>query len=607
MNRLKLYMLITVTPFVISASAQPKKLPQIDYILTVDSTDYSGYTVEMQIHNAPNVFKLAMATHHEYDDRFWRFVQNFKVTASQGGASFVKTDSALWRIAVTGNTATISYKINLPQQATNFAHRPFLSAAGGLVGDIHSFMYMPDDIHIVSTVTFRFPQTWQIATGLEPTKKVNIFTAPSAQSLLDCPVLIGRLRKWRFTINDVPHTIAYLPVANAAPFDSSMFVSNIKKIVQQAMNLFNGMPYKHYTFLLEDGRVGALEHNNSLTLGASSEMLATNMKELYETLAHEFFHTWNLVSIQPTEYTPLNYGPQQTSAGLWFSEGFTMFYADLLLRRAGLPLADAADSTRLTHLQSLITRYYSDTGNTVIAPGKVSLASNALPGMLGDYEASTHLQGELLGSMLDLIIRNASGSKKNLDGVMRLMYKRFRNKGFYAADVEQAAKDVCLCNDDVQLFFKDYVYGGNAIDFNKYLKLAGLQFQLAYAPATNNDLQPAPDLRAYVWQPSGDSFYHIAVTSPVSCFARVGIHTGDIIMALNDKIIGKRQDFYTALNTLHINDTLQVTTKRNGSTIKIPVVITGYNKPIVKIIQLNNSSTQQQRLLELWEKRKIIM
>ena len=221
--------------------------------------------------------------------------------------------------------------------------------------------------------------------------------------------------------------------------------------------------------------------------------------------------------------------------------------------------------------------------------------------MLGDYNASVHLQGELLGSMLDLMIRDASDCKRNLNDVMKLMFKRFHDKGFYAADVEQAVKDICLCNNDVHSFFKDYIYNGNAIDFNIYLKLAGLQFQLTYAPAKNNEGQPEPDLPVYVWQPIGDSLYHIAVRNPVNCFTRAGIHTGDIVIALNNKIISKRQDFYSLLNTLHIDDKLWVTTKRDGRTIIIPVIITGYDKPIVKIKKLNNSSPQQQRLLELWE------
>ena len=555
------------------------------------------------MHNVPHVFKLAMATHHEYDDRFWRFIQNFEVTTSNGNASFVKSDSALWQVTVAGNNATIRYRVNLPQQGSHFAHQPFLSSAGGLVGDIHSFMYMPGDTHIVSTVRFQLPRTWQIATGLEPQKNSRVFTASSAETLLDCPALIGHLRKWYFTIHGITHTIAYLPVADPTPFDSAALVNNIKKIVQQAVKIFGSMPYQHYTFLLEDGENGALEHHNSVTLGAPSSRLATNMKELYEELAHEFFHTWNLMCIKPAEYTPLNYGPKQASAGLWFSEGFTMFYADLLLRRAGLPMEDSADSTRITHLQSLIRRYYTDTGNTVVLPGKVSLASNEQPGMLGDYAASVHLQGELLGAMLDFMIRDASSGKQNLDDVMKLMFKRFsEGKGFYAMDVEQAVKDICLCNAEVHSFFKACVYDGNTIDFNRYLKPGGLQFQLTYAPAKDNDGQRAPDLRVYTWQPTGDSLYHFAVTNPVNCWTRAGIHTGSSIIAFNKKIINNRKDFYTVINTLHIGDTLWVTTKHNESIIEVPVIIEGYNKPVVNIIQLNKSSLRQQELLKQWEK-----
>ena len=593
---MKLYNIIIAISFAATATAQNKQLT-IDYILKVDTTDLSGYSVEMHVHNAPHSFKLAMATHHEYDDRFWRFVQNFNVKAFDGKAGYIKSDSALWQISIPGNDATISYKIHLPQHVqVHFAHTPFLSSMGGLVGDIHSFMYIPGDEQVVSKVTFELPPTWQIATGLEPTKSNNVFVASSAEALLDCPVLTGHLYNWHFTVNGIKHTLAYLPIAGASSFDSATLVNNIQKIVQQAVKIFGSMPYKHYTFLLEDGMNGALEHRNSVTLGAPSAMLATNMKELYEVFAHEFFHTWNLMSIKPAEYTSLNYGVQETSEGLWFSEGFTMFYADLLLRRAGLPMGDPADSTRTAHLQELISRYYADTGNTVIPPVKVSLASNTPPGTLGDYAASVHLQGELLGAMLDFMIRNASNNQKNLDELMKLMFKRFGNrKGFYAKDIEQAVKDGCLCNDEVHSFFKKYVYDGNAIDFNKYLSLAGLQFQLSYVPAKDDNGKLMPDIRVYTWQPFGDSLYHIVVTNPINCWTKAGIHTGDAIIALNNKPLNSRQDFYNTSNSLRINDTLLITTKHNGSVVTVPVVITGYDKPVAYITKSRGTSWHQQR------------
>lgn len=341
-----------------------------------------------------------------------------------------------------------------------------------------------------------------------------------------------------------------------------------------------------------------MEHATWVSLGTPSTMLANNMRELYEELAHELSDAWNLVTIKPAEYTPLNYSPQQQSAGLWFSEGFTMFYADLLVRRAGLPVED---STRIAHLQGLITRYYADTGNRVTPPGNVSLASNAQPGLLGDYNASVHLQGELLGAMLDFIIRDATDSQKTLDDVMRLMYKRFGgSKGFYAKDVEQAVADVCHSG-EAHAFFEKYVYQGSTVDFNAYLHLAGLQANVHYAQALNEKGQPAPDARVYTWLPVTDTVYRIWVTNPASCWAKAGMHTGDVVLALNNKPVKTRQDFYAALNAVNIGDTVELATIRNGITTKVSVIITGYYKPDVEIAKISGSSLRQKELLQKWE------
>src|SRR5580693_5924399 len=86
----------------------------VQYVLHIDTTDLSGYDIEMFIHNAPPNFQLAMAKHHEYDDRFWRYVQHFRVETDSGLAgNFVRKDSALWQISVPGKNAVIRYRIHL--------------------------------------------------------------------------------------------------------------------------------------------------------------------------------------------------------------------------------------------------------------------------------------------------------------------------------------------------------------------------------------------------------------------------------------------------------------------------------------------------------------
>jgi predicted metalloprotease with PDZ domain len=584
--------------FISSASGQQQKRPLIHYVLKVNPADLSAFDIEIHLQRIPHHFRMAMATHPEYDDRFWRFIKNFHVGTSRGVAKFERTDSAVWSITIPDRDAVISYRLVLPGQRS-FAHRPFLAAYGGLLGDIHSFLYLVGYAAVPCSVTFDLPPGWKIATGLQRTSRANTFTAASAEILMDCPVLAGHLHQWHFFVGGVPHTVAYLPVTDTLNrvtdtlnFDSTLLVDNIRKIVVQTVRLFGGMPYKNYVFMLEDGVYGALEHGNSVTIGASANILTSRMQEVYEEIAHEFFHTWNLVDIRPAEYTGLKYGPQEQSSLLWFSEGVTMFYADLLVRRAGLP---AEDSARILHLESLIRRYYADTGNMVIPPAKVSLAENAGPGILGDYSASTHLQGELLGTTLDWLIRSNTEGRHSFDDVMRLMYRRFgggrglgggggveRRRGFYARDIEQAVQDICG-GGLVHPFFQKYIYEGKALDFNSWLPLIGLQLQLSWQPAADEKGKPLPDTRVYIWQPVGDTVFRLGMTHPGGCWVKAGLHTGDTVSAMNGAPIKNRQDFNQALHRFQIGDTIIVQVRRPTGIRYVPVSITGYLAPVVHL------------------------
>jgi predicted metalloprotease with PDZ domain len=540
----------------------------VAYRLTVHDGDTTGYDVEMRLQHVPHHFKLAMATHHEYDDRFYRFVRNFRVRVTGGKATFVRTDSAVYDISIPGDQAVINYSIQLPPH--RFAHQPFLSRNGGSVGDIHSFFYLVGSTKIPATVDFDLPNGWTIATGLEPTGRPHSFRVSSTQLLMDCPVLVGHLWQWHFTQGKIPYTVTYLPVAGRPVFDTATMIVGIKKIVGETTGLFGGAPYTHYDFLLVDGVYGALEHANSVTIGAPAAELADHMQDLYEQLAHEFFHTWNLVNIEPAGYTDLNYGPQEASAGLWFSEGLTMFYADLLVRRAGLP---TEDSTRLAHLSTLIRRYYADTGNIVFSPAAVSLASNALPGALGDYSASTHVQGELIGALLDMLIRSNTDGRGSFDDVMRLMYRRFGGRaGFSAHDVEQAVMDAGG-GAGVHAFFDAFVNRSKALDLDAYLRLLGLRLRIDWQPAVDDKGIPVADTRIYIWQPPGDSLFHLILTTPQGCWGRAGLHTGDGVVAVNGRVLRDRASFYAMIRGAKVGDTI-VFQLRNGVTVAVP--ITGY-------------------------------
>src|SRR5438876_11159099 len=131
-------------------------------------------------------------------------------------------------------------------------------------------------------------------------------------------------------------------------------------------------------------------------------------------------------------------------------------------------------------------------------------AYGAAPGSLGDYSASTHLQGELLGTMLDLIVRDATNGARSIDDVMRAMLERFSGaRGFGGQDIERTTGDVCGCK--VHAFFETHVRGPKPIEFDQYLRLIGMRIQVSWMPALGRDGQPTADLRLYAWQPPGES------------------------------------------------------------------------------------------------------
>jgi predicted metalloprotease with PDZ domain len=561
--------------------------PAISYSLEVDPADLSVLNVTMQVHNAPETFRLAMARHPEYDDRFWRYIEGLP-------ASVTAIDRNLWQVSAPGGEATVQYRIRLPAPgpSARAAWRPFLTSTGGLIGDLHTFLYMVEGLHAPAHVMLRLPAGWSVATALAPTSDPNIFFAASADVLAESPILVGQLRDWRFVVNETPYHVSYWPHPDASAFDAGAFVAGIEKVVREAVALFGAAPWREYSFLLRDGAFGALEHPDSLTLGAPSATLAGNPYAFHEQIAHEFVHAWNLMRIHPAEYHGIDYRPAQPSAGLWFSEGLSMFYADLLLRRAGLP---TDTPTRVAHLEELIARYLAEPGNARFSAERVSRTANdTRPGALGDHSASTHLQGELLGAMLDLIIRNATASRRSMDDVMRAMLDRFSGtRGFTGKDIENTVAGLCGCG--VTSFFDAYVRGAAPIQFNRYLDLAGLHMEAAW------EKTDAPDLRAWAWmEPDDNTTPRVAIADPASVWGQAGLHTGDRILRLNGVTLSSAADFRDTLRRLHVGDTVALEVKHSGALRTATVTITSLNRPRVRISELAHATERQRAVFDRW-------
>src|SRR5215813_10267855 len=118
--------------------------PRISYRIRVDAADLSGFAVEMRVRGVGDTVRLAMASHPIYDDHYWRYVENLTAESHGTRLQVTSEESALWRVVAPGGELTVRYRIHLPPQTTptRAAWKPFLSPTGGLIGDLHSLMYV---------------------------------------------------------------------------------------------------------------------------------------------------------------------------------------------------------------------------------------------------------------------------------------------------------------------------------------------------------------------------------------------------------------------------------------------------------------------------------
>jgi len=209
-------------------------------------------------------------------------------------------------------------------------------------------------------------------------------------------------------------------------------------------------PHDRYAFMINeiDDAYGGLEHRHSAALICTRRDLprkgAAKPSDGYITLlgliSHEYFHTWNVKRLKPAEFASLDYGRENYTQLLWFFEGFTSYYDDLLLRRAGL--IDDAGYLRL------VNKTFNQVQQT---PGRLvqTVAQASFDAWIKYYRqdeqtpngtVSYYTKGALVAMCFDLTLR-AEG-KGTLDAVMRALWQGSGGGPVTEADIARALEAV---------------------------------------------------------------------------------------------------------------------------------------------------------------------
>jgi predicted metalloprotease with PDZ domain len=334
---------------------------------------------------------------------------------------------------------------------------------------------------------------WKPATQLFPTDDPWTFTAPNLQYLMDSPTELSNQSFRSFTVRNPDgkqFTIRTAVHHDATEADVDEYAAGTEKIVREQGAVFGEFPEFDggtYTFLgdyVPWGGGDGMEHRNS-TVVAEGASIKGNSRSVLGTVSHEFFHAWNVERIRPKTLEPFSFEEANMSGELWLAEGFTQYYGQLTMARAGL---SAGEQTLLSLANSALGvasspahLFRSAVEMSQMAPFTDAARANDQTNF-GYSFINYYPYGSALALALDFELRQRSGGKVTLDDYMRTMWKvhgkpaaapGYVERPYTLSDARARLAEVSdrAFADD---FFSRYIEGREVPDYAKLLAPAGV-------------------------------------------------------------------------------------------------------------------------------------
>jgi predicted metalloprotease with PDZ domain len=432
-----------------------------------------------------------------------------------------------------------------------------------------SFVYAPDhsDQPIEIDILTREDLNWKVATQLKPLGE-NRFYAPHLQYFMDSPIEASDHRIQSFEVESPSGTATINFVLHQedgyAGFEE--YALKAEKIVKEQMQVFGELPdfdFDTYTFLAcyaphVDG--DGMEHRNSTVLTSRRSLSEGGQNRNIGTVAHEFFHAWNVERIRPASLEPFDFEDSNISGELWFAEGFTSYYTNLSLCRAGiLSMEDYA--SRLAGVLSYVVNYpgrqhYGPVGMSYQAPF-VDAATSVDEVNRENTFISYYSYGNVLGLALDLLLREMD-SDKNLDGYMKLVWTRHGKKEIpYTLEDLKSILGEYSTREFAESYFSNYIYDSRLPDFNSLLAAFGIEISVANPERPS--LGARIDQKNENWQIS---------TNPVegSALYKAGFSKGDLVLSINQEPTTGKTSIEASLEQFKPGETIEVGYSRFGKT-----------------------------------------
>jgi predicted metalloprotease with PDZ domain len=527
---------------------------------------------------------------------FARNIVQIRAEANGQPVALAKLDKHSWQAPPVEGALTVQYDVYAWDLSVRAAH---LDRTHGFFNGTSVFLRVAgqEDVpHVVDIVrpADEAARSWRVATALPELKAkrygFGTYMAADYDELIDSPVEMGDFALATFTAHGVPHDVV---ITGRVPnLDMARLCTDLKAICETQIAFFEPKtkqaPMDRYVFMtlaVGDG-YGGLEHRASTALICARADLPTTSAQGGERsegyvkflglCSHEYFHTWNVKRIKPAVFAPYDLQVENYTPLLWLFEGFTSYYDDLFLVRAGM-ISEAAYFKMLGKTVGSVLRGAGRTKQSVAessfdAWSKYYRQDENAPNAIVSYYA----KGSLVGLGLDLTIRQKSGGKRSLDDIMLALWQRYGRdfypdgrRGVTPGDVEALFDEISGMR--LKSYFDKYIRGTEDVPLAKLLAPFGVKY-------TDERKLAKPSLDANIGRDGADA--KLSAVHEGGAAHRAGLSAGDLLVAVDGlRVTGNPANLEALLSRYGVGDTVQVHAFRRDELMAFTVQLQGDRVP----------------------------
>ena len=557
----------------------------IQYAVSLDHPERHLFHVSMTIPNVTGEVLVQMAawnTLYQIRD-FSGHVQDVEAFAGSEKVFSEKIDKQTWRVKGTG-TITIRYATYW-DEAGPFATQ--LNSEHAFINPAMILFYVPqrrnEDVLLsigLESADWGAAGATHRSTDFSGKYHFENFKSSSFDGLVDAPIEVGKfeqisLRGFQPEIRVVVH---------GDKWRKRQVEDDLRRICRYELELMEGAPFERYMFILHLGKGsggGGMEHANSTAIGAPSDEYLPGLA------AHEFFHLWNVKRIKPASLDPVDYTKEQFTRSLWFAEGVTNTYGSFTLVRSGIWTKEqfyADISEQISELEGRAANRWQSAEQSSLDAWLEKYPLYNRP----EYSVSYYTKGQILGDLLDILIRDRTDNAKSLDDVMRALNTDFAKQGKpYRDSLDVRLTIEKITGSSFEEFFQKYVAHAEPLPYQQVLALAGL--------ALYQEERRRPTLGFYAERDARGALVVRSVEAE-STAAAAGLLADDVITAWNGGEIPKRLEHW--LHEQKAGDMLKLKVRREEQELTLEFRIGELKETLHEVREAPHPSEKARRIRE---------